>query len=206
MNIDYSSLKTGDIILFSSGSKDLLSYLSSLIKWGTHSNYTHIAIILKDPSFLDTPLKGLYVWQSGWEGKPDPQDNKIKLGVQITPLEEIINDYKTNGSIFIRKLNYNISPFNDNILKEIHSVVYDKPYDIIFTDWIKGFLQKNNTPQITSRFWCSALVGYIYTKVGILEEDTDWTIIRPCDFSLSGENLKYKSETKLENNEFKLHF
>ena len=82
------SLKTGDIILFSSHSKDILSYFSSLIKWGTHSDYTHVAMILKDPCFLDKPLEGLYVWQSGWEGKPDPQDNKTKLGVQITPLQE----------------------------------------------------------------------------------------------------------------------
>lgn len=200
------SLKTGDIILFSSHSKDMLSYFSSLIKWGTHSDYTHVAMILKDPCFLDNPLEGLYVWQSGWEGKPDPQDNKTKLGVQITPLQEILNDYK-NGGVFVRKINLDAKNiFNDKILKEIHKNVYDKPYDIILSDWIKGLIQKNNTPQITSRFWCSALVGYIYTKVGILDENTDWTILRPCDFSLSAEKLNYKGNNKLDYKEIKLNF
>ena len=39
-------------------------------------------MVLKDPSFLHPTLKGLYVWESSWEGKADPQDGKIKLGVQ----------------------------------------------------------------------------------------------------------------------------
>ena len=202
-----STLKTGDILLFSSGNHGFLSYLSSLIKWGTHSDYTHIAVVLKDPAFLDIPLKGVYVWQSGWEGKPDPQDNKIKLGVQITPIQEIIDDYKINGSVFIRKIEFEgESPFTDKNLKEIHNEVYKKPYDIIINDWIEAFFQKDSHPQNTDRFWCSALVGYIYTKVGILDENTDWTIQRPCDFSLSDENLKYKNNIRLENKETKLKF
>ena len=41
-----------------------------------------------------------------WEGKPDPQDNKIKLGVQITPLEQILEEYdQTNSYVFLRRLN-----------------------------------------------------------------------------------------------------
>ena len=87
-------LKTGDLILFSSNASGFYNLVGYFIKWGTHSNYTHIAMILKDPDFVGKPLKGLYVWESGWEDKPDPVDNKIKMGVQITPLEEIIKTYK----------------------------------------------------------------------------------------------------------------
>ena len=68
-------------------------------------------------------------------------------------------------------------------------------------DWIEAFLQKDSKPQKTDRFWCSALVGYIYTKCGLLNEKTDWTILRPSDFSLSGENLKFINGNKLENRE-----
>ena len=99
------SLKTGDLLLFNNKSSGFFGFFTSLIKWGTHSNYSHVAMILKDPYFINPALKGLYVWESSFNGTPDPQDNKIKLGVQITPLHELINEYqKTGGSIFIRKV------------------------------------------------------------------------------------------------------
>ena len=37
-----------------------------------------------------------------WEGEPDPQVGKVKLGVQLTPLEEVIKNNK--GKFFIRKI------------------------------------------------------------------------------------------------------
>jgi hypothetical protein len=200
------NLQTGDLLLFTSNTTGFLSYFSSLIKWGSHSNYTHIAMVLKDPDFINPPLKGLYVWQSGWESKPDPQDEKIKFGVQITPLKEIIEDYNKTGHVFVRKLvTLNDKDcFNNSKLKKIHKDVYHKPYDLVITDWIKAFIQKNNNPQRTDRFWCSALVGYIYTKCGILKQKTDWTILRPCDFALSSENLKYAHNYILDNIETRI--
>ena len=53
-------------------------------------------------NFTDKQLKGLYLWESSWEGSPDPQDGKVKLGVQFTPLEEAIRN--NNGTVYIRKL------------------------------------------------------------------------------------------------------
>ena len=43
--------------------------------------------------------------------------------------------------------------------------------------------------QKTDHFWCSALVGYIYTQSKILKSNTDWSIMRPCDFSTKQQNL-----------------
>ena len=175
-----NELKTGDIILFDYEGH---SILSSLIKRFTKSNFTHVGMILKDPKFIHPSLKGYYIWESGKEDEPDPQDNKKKLGVQITPFLELYNKYKnTGGKIYIRKIKDN-TMFTDEKLKEIHHIVYDKPYDIVPLDWIEGYLQKDPNPQKTNRFWCSALIGYIYTKLGILNENTDWSILRPCAFS-----------------------
>lgn len=175
-----NELKTGDIILFDYEGH---SILSSLIKRFTKSNFTHVGMILKDPKFIHPSLKGYYIWESGKEDEPDPQDDKKKIGVQITPFLELYNKYKnTGGKIYIRKIKDN-TMFTDEKLKEIHHIVYDKPYDIVPLDWIEGYLQKDPNPQKTNRFWCSALIGYIYTKLGILNEDTDWSILRPCDFS-----------------------
>ena len=90
----------------------------------------------------------------------------------------------------------------DEKLKEIHKIVYDKPYDLDIVDWFEAFIKKDFTnPQKTDRFWCSALVGYIYTRVGILNIDTDWSILRPNDFSLDGQNLKYSGLCNLENSQ-----
>ena len=198
-----NDLKTGDLILFNSQSKNFFSIISSMIRIGTQSNYTHIGMIIKDPSFIDTPLKGIYVWESGWEGEPDPQDDKVKLGVQITPLQEIIESYK-DGYISVRKINCDPKLFSNEKLKDIHKVVYEKPYDIMPIDWILALFRKDLNPQRTSRFWCSALVGYIYTKCGILKSETDWSILRPSDFSIMFEHLKFEDDCYLDDKEIKI--
>ena len=198
-----TNLKTGDLILFNSHPKGLMSILSNMIRFTTHSNYTHIGLILKDPTFIEPHLKGLYVWESGWEGITDPQDNEIKLGVQITPFEEIINNSK-GAEISIRQINCPLTLFNEEKLKEIHGVVYKKPYDILPQDWLPALFRKDLYPQKTDRFWCSALVGYIYTKLGLLVKETDWSILRPCDFSIMDEYIKFNEGCSLSKEEIKL--
>ena len=182
------NLKTGDILLFDYKAGGAFGIFTKLIKYFTKSDYSHVAMVIKDPTFIHPSLKGTYIWESSWEGKPDPQDNKIKLGVQITPLHEILNDYKDN-IVMLRKIKYDKPIFNDQALEEIHKIVYDKPYDIVPTDWLSALFRKDNHPQKVSRFWCSALIGYIYTQCGILDPSTDWSILRPNDFSVEGEHL-----------------
>jgi len=200
--------KTGDIVLFC-GKRTYdswLSYFSSFVKFTTNSFVTHIGVILKDPRFLDTTLTGTYVWESSWEGSPDPQDGEIKLGVQITPLDEIIQkSNKSNQTLLIRKVNCPENTFTYDKLKKIHNVVYDRPYDICPRDWFDALFRKDKEPQKTDRFWCSALVGYIYTKCGILKENTDWSILRPSDFSLESENLDFTENCSLDKSEIKIN-
>ena len=86
----------------------------------------------------------------------------------------------------------------------MHDVVYNKPYDIVPADWVEAFLQKDTTPQKTTRFWCSALVGDIYTKCNVLKEDTDWSIMTPNDLSLDGEKLSFCKGVSLSNVETRL--
>ena len=199
-------LQTGDILLFNNTeSGGFINGLSKLIKWGTHSNYSHTAVILRDPSFIHPSLKGLYVWESSKEDKPDPQDGKKKIGVQITPIDEVFSPYKrTGGHVYYRKVESQENLFTDEKLKEVHKVVYDKPYDILPGDWVEAFAQKDPNPQKTNRFWCSALVGYIYTKCGVLDSNTDWSIMTPNNLSLDGEKLKFNQGVSLSNTETRL--
>jgi len=57
-------------------------------------------------------------------------ESKVKLGVQITPLKEI---------------------------------VYDKPYDIVPTDWVGALFRKDAKPQKTDRFCVVLSRLYLYT-------------------------------------------
>ena len=195
------NLKTGDLLLFDHKGSGCMGCFSCLIKTCTNSNITHVGMVLKDPDFIVPPLKGYYVWESNWEGEPDPQDGKIKFGVQITPFDEIYNKYKkTNSKIYIRRINCSQKFFCLENLKEIHKVVYDKIYDINPKDWIGAISRSDDEPQKTDRFWCSALVGYIYVHCSLLHPDTDWSILRPSDFSnnyleyINGASLDEKIE------------
>ena len=177
------NLNTGDILLFDYEGGGSMGIFSWLIKKATKSNITHVGMVLKDPVFINPSLKGYYVWESGWEGTPDPQDGKVKFGVQITPFEEIFQNYKKkNGKIYVRRVTCPINLFTTEKLLQIHEIVYDKIYDIIPRDWIESVFRRDDNPQKTSRFWCSALVGYIYTQCGCLHPGTDWSMIRPSDF------------------------
>ena len=49
-------LKTGDLIFFTGHTQGWLKYFSSFIQYGTHSNYSHIGMILKDPTFISPTL------------------------------------------------------------------------------------------------------------------------------------------------------
>ena len=198
--MSHCNLKTGDILLFDYGGSGLTGFFSSLIKYFTKSNISHVAMVLKDPTFIHPTLKGYYVWESNWEGGPDPQDGKVKFGVQITPLHEIISNYqKTQSKIYYRKIQYTENPFTEDRLREIHTIVYDKVYDIIPGDWLSALWHRDSHPQKTDRFWCSALIGYIYTQCGILKPDTDWSLLRPSDFSIQYNTLPYTGSAVLGN-------
>lgn len=197
-------LQTGDLLFFTGHKKGWLKCFSYMIEYATHSNFSHVAMVLRDPTYIDPNLKGIYLWESGWEGKPDPQDGKIKLGVQLTPLNEIIENFK-EAKIISRKIICDKTHFTPENIMKIHEVVHNKPYDIVPKDWVEALFRKDKKPQKTNRFWCSALVGYIYVKCGIIDPNTDWSIMRPNDFSLSGDNLKYINKCFLSNTETQIN-
>ncbi len=275
------TLKTGDLLLCDNLQQKGLGLFGWLIKYGSQSDFSHIGMVVVNPDFtyLDKPLKGVYVWQSGTSEIPDAEDGKRKIGVQLSPIIDFITTYK--GKIYLRRLHVHMAedciennttivnigasvganvgtgstalvarnrnlvkntfintfgyiysgfsilkyffyksnarndndkdndiessqyllethkrrhyhtenPFTHDRMKEIHDCVYNKPYDIVVRDWIEAYCKKDPDPQKISRFWCSALAAFIYTKVGLLDEKTDWSIIRPSFFSSENPEL-----------------
>ena len=176
--------ETGDILLFS----DKSFIPSRIIEYFTDSKYSHTGIVLKNPITIDSSLnKGLYVLESTWfTDIVDSENRQLKTGVQIRKLEDVYAEY--NGAIFWRKLNTNRDEKFYQILTDAHSIVHNKPYDINPKDWMESLLNmKLGDVQLISRFFCSALVTYIYDKWGFVDRSTPWTIISPKD--LGTENI-----------------
>ena len=205
MEIKYrDELNTGDILLFRHSTKqEILSwyeYIEGFLTWiigaATESPFTHVGIVVKDPEFIDK--KGLYVLESTYEGLPDSEDDKIKLGVQLIPIEECFaNNY---SDIYWRKLDCVRDESFYKKFMEAHDIVHNKPYDLNPIDWIKAFFEIDlGDEQRTNTFWCSAMVSYIYVRFGFLDEKTPWTIMYPSQLSSTGIDALQFQNCNVEN-------
>ena len=193
----HESLNTGDLILCDDLEYKDWGIFSWFIKFATKSDFSHVAMVVKDPDFTDPPMKGTYVWMSGTSNAPDPEDNTMKFGVQFVPFDEYVRTY--GGKLYLRKLHCwkHYELFTKENLKKIHDVVYDKPYDVVITDWIELYCKKDPRPQKTSRFVCSAFIGYVYTQLTLLPEDTDWDLLYPSYFSSENPRLSLLHDSHL---------
>lgn len=188
MTTIHHTLKTGDLLLCDNLGHSGLGIFGWLIKYFTYSDFSHVAMIVKDPQFTKQPLDGLFVWEAGFTDKntKDSEDNVHKSGVQLVPYRDFISKY--TGKVYVRRIECcDIDTyehlFSTEKLRPIHDAVYDKPYDLHIHDWINLYRQVDTHPQNTERFVCSSLVGYIYSKLGILPENMDWSILTPQFFS-----------------------
>ncbi|VVU94747.1 hypothetical protein CPAV1605_472 [seawater metagenome] len=175
--IESNSLKNGDILLFHSPK----GCFSKAIQCWTSSKFSHIGMVLENPIYINPDLnKGLYLLESGSEGRADSEDHTKKIGVQIQLLNPILNEYG-QGNVYCRKLN-SFTPFSTKKMKEIHDIIHNKPYDLNIVDWAEAMVD-DKVPifrkKTTDRFWCSALVTFIYVKLGYLPNQTYWSLVSP---------------------------
>lgn len=195
--IEKYNFQTGDILLYQhkyrwfSAWDYLFNIIDYVIQKGTCSKYTHIAIIVKDPSW-NKDLKGYFIIESNLENTPDAEDHKIKMGVELIPLEYVYTSSLEGNFIYHRKLNCIRDEKFYNKWNDIHKVIHNKPYDILITDWIKALFKWNiGDTHKTNTFWCSALAAYIYCQLGFLKKDIDWTLISPVEFSCKQKQLEF---------------
>lgn len=184
------SCQTGDLLLYNS-----THWYSRLIEYGSNSKYSHISMILRDPFYINPQLKGLYILESSKESIPDIISGKKIYGVQIIPLEHILKEYRSTycGYLYYRKLNCQKDEEFYEKIKECFIKSEGKKYDINPIDWFKTDIgsQIGNT-QKTNTFFCSALIGFVYSKLGFLDKDIPWTVLAPRRFSYyENERLTY---------------
>jgi len=198
-------MKTGDILLY-----DTRRWYSRIIDYFSGSCYSHVSIILHQPGkWLDESLiEDNYVLESGGEPFPDSVTGKMIFGVRITPLSKIIDMYhnKGYGKLYIRSLqNCNDEELNRKI-KNIYMSIQDTPYDTDLIDWIKAYTERDDiftdpslckNYQRTDRFWCSALVSYVFVKSGLLSNTVPWTLVNPGHYS-SKNSLPFENGISLD--------
>tara|TARA_B100000768_G_scaffold156636_1_gene154307 strand:+ start:10146 stop:10886 length:741 start_codon:yes stop_codon:yes gene_type:complete len=199
----YNKLETGDLILFNN-----TSTISCCIKYFTCSKYSHIGMILKDPLYINTKLKGLYLWQSSKENFLESEDNKSIYGVQISSLEKVLDECNLKN-VYIRKLNLrlpiNKDPLMISKLKKIHQEIHHHHYDLNPIDWLlageyelenwlslpvndKIILLNQKPTQVPSTVWCSSLIGFIYYNLNLIK-NLNWKLLSPEDWSYKNNKL-----------------
>lgn len=189
LNEMISQCNTGDIVLFNSD-----SIIGKLIKKATESIFTHVGIILRNPSFIKEEKEDikLYLYNSDGPFTEDVEKEETKSGVQVIDLISKLKNFK--GDIFYRKLIYDTDKikFINEKLEYIHSIHYNTYYDYMPNNWLGAYLSINHyselskvfsSPRRLDRMFCSAFVAYIYTQLGILNQDTEWSFVIPSYFA-----------------------
>lgn len=194
---------TGDLILFSgSGLIDLA------IRYCSKSNYTHCGIVLRDPVYIDPKLIGVYFIESTFSESADTEDGKVKLGVTLHLLKDILAQHREAGDkIYVRKLQglrWSES-LGEKIIKAYESSK-DIPYNADLTEWfiakcasdapdlevfMNSHLFSDAHLQGTKSMWCTEFVGYFYYRIEVLRPDTPWSLLSPKNFSSSMEDLEF---------------
>jgi hypothetical protein len=178
--------ETGDIILFQGN-----SIISEIIKISTNSVWTHIGIIIKNPTFIKNCKKGIYLYVADGAYEIDKPSNKKLIGVQLVNLIDKLNNY--DGTFYYRKLE---TQKNKKKMMNIFNIVYNtefhKFYDWLPKDWIATFLAMHNLEKISDiisnprhldKMFCSSLVAYTYTQWKLLNKNTEWSFTTPEFFA-----------------------
>jgi hypothetical protein len=173
-----SELETGDILLFS----DTTFIFSRMIEYFTGTPFSHVGMVLKNPK-IDGIAEGLYIFEStGLSDIAEVEEGKCMNGVQIRPLEKVVNEY--NGRVWWRRVRCTRNDEFYEKISEIHSSIHHARYDLDPLDWLRALIgSEMGDVHKTKEMFCSALVGYVLTKLEFIHNHDDWTIIRPCDYS-----------------------
>jgi len=178
------SIQTGDILLFSEKPTNWFwKILDGGIKFFTGSKFSHSAIALRDPTWLDASLKGLYVWEStALTGRSDAVDHTKKFGVQVQEFSEYTSSFEGECGIYVRRGSNREVWKQEDMLLSIYNDTHNKPYDLYPIDWIEAAV-KVGPPKTTDRFWCSAFASYVLLRMNIAPPGLDWSMQSPQDLA-----------------------
>jgi len=190
--------KTGDLLLFNTRSH----WYDFIIEKFTNSKFSHVGMIYRDLPCLDCSNVGICLLESGYESFPDVVKKENIYGVQLVSLNEVFDSYIATSktvTTYYRKLSRALTESENKHLNHLVNGVYAKPYDLLPQDWLKSaFHITEGNEQRLQTFWCSALVAYLYDKLGFIKPDSQWTTIQPTQFSYyEGRQLNFLDDKML---------
>lgn len=173
-------LEDFDLLLFSGE----YWWPSKLFEWLQWSSYSHVGLVLNSPTYIDPKLTGTYLLEAGEEDFPDSENGVKKFGVQITDLDRVLTNYE--GSVWVRKLKCCKDTFHEKF-KNIHSVIHNKPYDDKLLDLFRaGTGIEFGDCRCDKQFFCSALVTYVYSRLGVIQPNVEWSLVEPKEYADGG--------------------
>lgn len=195
--------QSGDLLLFRGQ-----AWYSRWIEYFTGSQYSHVALLIRDPEFGSREqLPGLYVFESTLFEIPEVESGCRRRGVQLVRFEDVCEQRKQAGeTICYRRLDCVRDRDFSQKLRQIHEDVHAQPYDLHWTHWVRAkFDIELGQCQDSSSFWCSAFVGYVYVRLGLLHPQIPWTLLTPRRFSsLEDKQLSFLHCTLSDDQEIRL--
>lgn len=176
---------TGDVVLF----YDAKSWISRAIDYLAGSDYSHCGMLVVDPPWIAE--RGVYIIQSGAEPIPNAEDDAKVFGVSTYLFANVLATYP--GTVAVRHIRN--AHVDRDLLTTVHAKVHELPYNLNLVDWIKaGYLAEfhgssNGYKEVDTRFWCSALVAYMYVRLGWLPHDYPYMYATPSAFGRHANNL-----------------
>ena len=176
-----SSLKTGDIVLFS-GNKGIAPF----IRLCTRSKWTHVGMVYKRG-------EDIFLWESTKIGKVvDSEMGKKINGVQLPLLSERIRRFP--GEVAIRPISREIDEDMVRKLYDFRQKVKGKKYDnntitLLMAAYDGIFIPEEFVPDASndlSSFFCSELIAATYQKIGLIPSKPPPSEYTPADFSEHG--------------------
>ena len=195
LNNFFETCQTGDILLYSGK-----AWYSWIVETLTDSCYSHISMVLRNPCFVGKKLEGIYIIEAKCQSEIDSIREKPIFGTQIIPFEVACRDYLAGGgSLYYRKLTCERHDDFAARLEDAIRKVYGSPYDTDPYDWLRAeFAYLHGKCQRTDSFWCSALIAYLFVKLGFLPSYIDWTLMNPSRFSGHSNNSFNYLDCQLE--------
>lgn len=168
------SLQTGDVLLFSGQGP-----ISSTIKIGTLSKWTHIGQVVKDEGH-----NILMSWESTMlVNQPSLDSGIIETGVMILNLGRRIAEY--DGEIAVRRLRQPLTPRQIQQMMEMRQRMRKVPYERNYIELVKSAYDGpfgHNKEDLSSVF-CSELIAAYFKLIKLLRADKTSNEYTPRDFS-----------------------
>ena len=189
--------QTGDLLLYSG-----ITWYSWMLEYMTDSPYKYISMVLKDPYFMGEKHYGIYIIEAKCQNTRYCIRDIPLFGTRIVPFMVACKKYLSHGgNIYYRRLICNRDSIFIDRLNSVITTVYTSSYNINPSNWLRNEcgIMYGDCP-VDNTFWCSALIAYIYIRLGLLHSCVEWSLMKPSKFGglakdkLSFINCNFKLE------------